>query len=167
MPKGFPSRPTTDFAKEGLFNMLENQVDLINMDILDLCSGTGNISFEFLSREAGKVIAVDQNTRCLKHIAESAKKLGITSGLTTIKDDIQRYLERTTDKYDLIFADPPYAYQKYSELVKTVFERNLLHPNGRLIVEHGRETTLIDLPHFEFVRNYGNVYFSFFINHDS
>ena len=167
VPKGFPSRPTTDFAKEGLFNILENQLDLLDLAILDLCAGTGNISFEFLSREAGTVIAVDQNTRCLRHISETAKQLGITTGLTTLKDDIQRFVERTTDTFDLIFADPPYAYSKHIDLVKTVFERDLLRSGGWLIVEHGRETKLNDLPFFEFVRSYGNVYFSFFIKDEN
>lgn len=162
VPKAFPSRPTTDFAKEGLFNILENQLDLYDLRILDLCSGTGNISFEFLSREAGNVIAVDQNSRCLRHISETAKQLGITSGLTTIKEDIVHFIERTEETFDLIFADPPYAYNKHAELVQAIYQRSLLNPGAWLIVEHGRDTKLNELPNFEFVRSYGNVYFSFF-----
>ncbi len=162
VPKGFPSRPTTDFAKEGLFNILENQLDLFDLHILDLCAGTGNISFEFLSREAGSVIAVDQNSRCLRHISLTSKALGITEGLTIVKEDILRFVARTTERFNLIFADPPYVYKHHSDLVHLIYEKNLLEPGGWMIIEHGRDTKLGDLPHFQFVRSYGNVYFSFF-----
>lgn len=162
IPKNFPSRPTTDFAKEGLFNILENQMYLEDLNILDLCSGTGNISIEFLSRESGKVTAVDQNYNCIRHLSQVSKELGCSDDITIIKSEIIKYLNRCTDKFDLIFADPPYAFQGYSEVIDLVFQKDLLKENGILIIEHGKETDLSDKTHFDFIRTYGNVCFSFF-----
>lgn len=162
VPKGFPSRPTTDFAKEGLFNMLENNFDLYDLNILDLCSGTGNISFEFLSREAGHVTAVDANFNCVRHIMKLAKEFEIDEHIDVLKSDAVKFLEKTEDKYDIIFSDPPYEASFYRELVDMTFERNLLHEDGILIIEHGKRTKLDDFPYFEKSRGYGNVVFSFF-----
>lgn len=162
IPKNFPSRPTTDFAKEGLFNVLENQMYLENLNILDLCSGTGNISVEFLSREAGTVTAVDQNYNCFRHLKKVIKELDCEKDITIVKSDIVKFLERCTSTFDIIFADPPYAYSEYDKVIETVFERNLLNENGILIVEHGKETDLSDKTHFDILRKYGNVCFSFF-----
>lgn len=162
VPKGFPSRPTTDFAKEGLFNILENQISFDELEILDLCAGTGNISFEFLSREAGFVTSVDNNLNCVRHINEIAKTLECTDEIEVLKVDILKYVRGTTKQFDLIFADPPYAYKEYDALIETIFERELLYENGILIVEHGKETNLENKTHFSFSRKFGNVYFSFF-----
>jgi 16S rRNA (guanine(966)-N(2))-methyltransferase RsmD len=162
VPKNFPSRPTTDYAKEGLFNVLEHQIDLEDLQILDLCAGTGNISFELISREAGTVTAVDINLNCLKFIRKNAQELKIEDEIRTVRMDIVHFLKLTEDHYDLIFADPPYAYKHHEEIVKTVFERDLLKNDGLLIIEHGRETKLEHITQFEFCRIYGNVYFSFF-----
>jgi 16S rRNA (guanine(966)-N(2))-methyltransferase RsmD len=162
IPKSFPSRPTTDFAKEGLFNVLEHQMSLFDLEILDLCAGTGNISFEFISREAGKVTAVDSNSNCLRYILKNAIDFKINEEIETIKSDILAFLKRTDRTFDLIFADPPYEYQFHAEIAQIVFERKLLNENGLLIIEHGRHTKLTELPNFELVRTYGNVYFSFF-----
>jgi 16S rRNA (guanine966-N2)-methyltransferase len=161
-PKNFPSRPTTDFAKEGLFNMLEHQMSLYDLEILDLCAGTGNISFEFLSREAGSVTAVDSNDRCVAFIRKTSVEFGIANKLQTIRADIQQFVSRTERRYDLIFADPPYKYEAYVSLVQKILERELLNENGTLIVEHGKETNLSTMEGYEFTRNYGNVHFSFF-----
>ena len=162
IPKSFPSRPTTDFAKEGLFNVLEHQMSLDELEILDLCAGTGNISFEFISREAGNVTAVDINSNCLRYIRKNAEEFKISEQIETIKSDILFYLKRTDRKFDLIFADPPYEYKSHSEIAQIVFERELLKEDGLLIIEHGRHTKMENEPHFELVRQYGNVYFSFF-----
>lgn len=132
------------------------------MEILDLCAGTGNISFEFISREAGTVTAVDSNTNCLRYIQKSAAELGIKDELETVKSDILAYLKRTDRTFDLIFADPPYDYKFHAEIAQIVFERNLLKENGLLIIEHGRQTDLHEITQFDFCRTYGNVYFSFF-----
>lgn len=162
IPKNFPSRPTTDFAKEGLFNILENQLYLENLNILDLCAGTGNISIEFLSRESGKVTAVDQNYNCIRHISQVSRELGCSNDIKIVKSEIIKFLSKCEDKYDLIFADPPYAFTGYSDIIQLVFDRHLLMENGILIIEHGKETDLSDKTHFDFTRTYGNVYFSFF-----
>lgn len=162
VPKSFPSRPTTDFAKEGLFNILEHQIALYDLEILDLCAGTGNISFEFLSREAGEVTAVDMNSNCLRFIQKNATEFGIKDHLDTIKSDILLYLGRTDRKFDLIFADPPYEYKHHADIAKLVFERDLLKEDGLLIIEHGKYTNLENITHFDFSRTYGNVHFSFF-----
>lgn len=167
IPKSFPSRPTTDFAKEGLFNILEHQYSLDNLKILDLCAGSGNISFEFLSREAGTIVAVDKDFKCYKHIKAMAHKYECEDKIAVIKADLIKYLNQTNEKFDLIFADPPYAYEHYPEIPKLVFENELLNEGGVLIVEHGKQTSLKDITHFDFERMYGGVHFSFFqINDD-
>jgi 16S rRNA (guanine(966)-N(2))-methyltransferase RsmD len=162
VPSNFPSRPTTDFAKEGLFNVLENQVDLTELKILDLCSGTGNISLEFLSRGVGKVTAVDTHTNCLKFVQKNANSIGITNGIETVKSDLISFIKSTNQTFDIIFADPPFNYDNYSEIVKEVFERNLLHEEGVLILEHSKQKSFATEQKFSFYRNYGNVTFSFF-----
>ncbi len=162
VPKSFPSRPTTDFAKEGLFNMLENRIDMDNLRILDLCAGTGNIAFEFISREAGTVTAVDSNFNCVRHIRTLAKSFEVEAEIATIQSDIIKHLTTTEMKYDLVFSDPPYEFPKYKEIVDLVFDRNILNEDGLLIVEHGKRTDLSELQNFVQARTYGNVVFSFF-----
>ena len=162
VPKNFPSRPTTDFAKEGLFNVLENQIYFEDLHILDLCAGTGNISIEFLSRESGKVVAVDKNFNCVRHIKKMVNKYDCEKDIHVIKADILKYLGKTEEKFDIIFADPPYAYPDHKEITKIVFERELLNTDGILIIEHGKEVNLEDITHFQIMRIYGNVRFSFF-----
>ncbi|MDG2441001.1 MAG: 16S rRNA (guanine(966)-N(2))-methyltransferase RsmD [Crocinitomicaceae bacterium] len=168
LPKGFPSRPTTDFAKEGLFNVLEHQLYLEDLNILDLCAGTGSITLEFLSREAGKVVAVDRNYNCVRHIVKMGKQYDCMDDLNVVKSDLLKYLRKTTDTFDLIIADPPYVYEHHAEIAAIVFERNLLKEDGILIIEHGKETKLESITHFDILRTYGNVNFSFFkINEDA
>lgn len=162
VPKKFPSRPTTDFAKEGLFNMLENRFDLNGLRLLDLCAGTGNISFEWLSREAGRVVAVDSNFNVIRHIKTLAKSFEIESVIQVVQSDVIKFLGKTDDCFDVIFADPPYDVAFHSEIVKLVFEKELLNKNGVLIIEHGKRTDLSQLPFYESSRGYGNVVFSFF-----
>ncbi|MCO5259257.1 MAG: 16S rRNA (guanine(966)-N(2))-methyltransferase RsmD [Crocinitomicaceae bacterium] len=162
VPKSFPSRPTTDFAKEGLFNILENRFDFINLDLLDVCAGTGNISFEWLSREAGNVVAVDANYNVTKHIRSLAKDFGMLDAIQVIHSDGIKFLEKCDQKFDVIFADPPYEVKFHEQIVQLVNEKKLLKEDGLLIVEHGKRTDLSHLKGFEFARGYGNVVFSFF-----
>jgi len=162
IPKKFPSRPTTDFAKEGLFNVLMHQMELEDLKILDLCAGTGSISIEFLSREAGSVLAVDQNYNCVRHIQEMAKRFECEDDLVVYKQEMLRFLEKSTQKFDLIFSDPPYEYSHHARIAELVFERELLEENGLLIIEHGKQTDCSDITHFKYSRIYGNVHFSFF-----
>lgn len=164
VPKNFPSRPTTDYAKEGLFNILDNQIDLYDLNILDLCVGTGNISFELLSREAGVVTAVDTNLNCLRFVRKNAEEMKIDEEIRTVKMDILHFLKLTEETYDLIFADPPYDYKHCDEITKIVFERNLLNEGGILVIEHGKQTSLETITQFDFLRTYGGVHFSFFRN---
>lgn len=160
-PKGFPSRPTTDFAKEGLFNVLENKFSLVDLKILDLCAGTGNISLEFASREAGHITSVDQNFNCVKFIKNLVKEVGLEEVMEVHRADVRDFLRKTSHTYDLIFSDPPYDATIHASLVETIFERQLLNKDGLVIIEHGRRTDLTQFPQYDETRSYGNVYFSF------
>ncbi len=166
IPKNFPSRPTTDFAKEGLFNLLENQFDIEDMKVLDLCAGTGNISFEFVSRGIGHVTCVDKDFNCVKFIRQHSIEFGIEEKMDVIKMDVILYLKKTNLKFDIIFSDPPYDVKFHDQIAQVVFERKLLNEDGVLIVEHGRHTRLEQIPQFDVLRPYGNVYFSFFTNRE-
>lgn len=137
---------------------------LEDLHILDLCAGTGNISIEFLSREAGTVVAVDKNYHCYKYINKVSHELGCESEIRVIKSDILKFLDHNAEKFDIIFADPPYAYEHHQTIAEKVFKRELLNDEGILVIEHGKETSLESLPHFLFSRKYGNVHFSFFQN---
>ncbi len=161
-PKNFPSRPTTDFAKEGLFNVLENAIDLIDLKILDLCAGTGNISLEFASREAGVITSVDTNYNCCRFIQKMIEENNLNHVMNVVKADVRDFARRCNETYDLIFMDPPYEISFYDELISLIFERNLLNKEGMLVVEHGKKTDFSSHPKFERVKNYGNVNFSFF-----
>jgi 16S rRNA (guanine(966)-N(2))-methyltransferase RsmD len=161
-PKNFPSRPTTDFAKEGLFNVLENAIELSELKILDLCAGTGNISLEFASREAGTITSVDTNFNCCRFIQKMIDENNLNQVMNVVKGDVRDFVRRCDQKYDLIFMDPPYEISFYDELIGLIFERNLLLLDGLLVVEHGKKTDFSNHPNFERVKNYGNVNFSFF-----
>ncbi len=132
------------------------------MEILDLCAGTGSITFEFLSRENGHVTAVDQHSLCLRHLLKMAKQFGCEEELTTVKSDVLKFVSNTPQQFDLIFADPPYNFKHYDELVRIIFERQLLTENGVMVLEHGKEINPESITHFQFMRTYGNVHFSFF-----
>ncbi|MBC7864368.1 MAG: 16S rRNA (guanine(966)-N(2))-methyltransferase RsmD [Bacteroidia bacterium] len=160
-PKNLPARPTTDFAKTGLFNILNNHLDYEGLHVLDLFCGAGNISFEFGSRGAEKIIAIDQNIRCVKFIA-SEKEILDLSCITVYKSEVFSFLKKCDQKFDVIFADPPYNTATTANIPQIVFEKEMLNENGWLIVEHGERESLAHLPHFSNVRNYGNVHFSFF-----
>ena len=160
-PRNFPSRPTTDFAKEALFNILENQYELPDLKVLDLFAGTGSISLEFISREANYVTSVDNHGISCKFL--HSMKTSVNAGnWQIIKKEAIKFLEETTEKFDLIFADPPFAMPGQAEIVRLVFERQLLQENGSLIIEHGRENNFENITQFRQIRNYGGVCFSFF-----
>lgn len=142
--------------------MLENRFDFIDLKLLDLCAGTGNISFEWLSREAGEVVAVDNNFNVTRHIKSLARSFDVTDRIQVVHSDVVKYLEKTTGKFDLIFADPPYDVKFHKDIVRLVTEKQLLTDNGVLIIEHGKRTDLSGFPGYELSRGYGNVVFSFF-----
>ncbi len=160
-PKKFPSRPTTDMAKEALFSILDAKVYFENLDILDLFSGTGNISLEFLSRGVGKVISVDSHFVSWKFQQKTADSLNEPSW-QVLKQDAFTYLENTNQQFDIIFADPPYGFADLEKIPAMVFEKNILVDDGMLIVEHSSRTSLKGVPHFKKSRDYGGVSFSFF-----
>jgi len=162
-PKNLPVRPTTDLAKEALFNILQNKIGFDDIRVLDLFSGTGNISMEFASRGAAQVISVDRSVQCVHYLKDTARQHGLTN-IKTFKDDVFKYLQLETDQYDLIFADPPYDMNQIPEIPKIVFEKNLLLPGGLLIVEHQSMQNLSNHPAFSEQRKYGHSSFSFFNN---
>lgn len=160
-PKNLPVRPTTDFAKEGLFNILNNKIDFENLQVLDLFAGTGNITFEFASRGAGKVHCIDKHTPCISYIKETAKALKLNI-ITTERADVFKYLEKSFAQFDLIFADPPYELENLPQIHQLVFSNNWLKADGLLIIEHGQKTDLTEREGYLETRKYGNVNFSFF-----
>lgn len=160
-PNNLPVRPTTDMAKESLFNILENHVDFEDITVLDLFAGTGNISYELVSRGCPRVTAVDENNNCIKFIRDTAAKLNMEE-LLAIRSDVFRFIPMHKVKYDLIFADPPYDSQHYDLLVSLIFEHNLLKEGGMLVVEHNKFIDFKEHPRFVEQRRYGKVNFSFF-----
>lgn len=160
-PKNLPVRPTTDRAKEGLFNILANRFDFSEVKALDLFAGTGNLSYELASRSCESVVAVDSNRRCTEFINQTALKIG-ASAITTLRASATDFLSGTYLKFDLILADPPYDYEDYEELVERVFDREVLTAHGILIIEHDSKMALDELPNFRENRRYGNSSFSFF-----
>ncbi|MEN9743692.1 MAG: hypothetical protein RLZZ65_1497 [Bacteroidota bacterium] len=162
-PPGFPSRPTTDYAKEGLFNVLENSFDLDDARVLDLCAGTGNISFEFVSRGAASLLAIDSHPRCVQYLKKNVESLQIADVMQVYKSDCVIYCKNAKDvQYDLIFADPPFHLGFHEELLQHIFNKKLLSPDGIVVIEHGKQNDFSEHPNFDYCRNFGNVYFSFF-----
>jgi 16S rRNA (guanine966-N2)-methyltransferase len=162
-PKNLPVRPTTDFAKEGLFNVLTNEFDFEELEVLDLFSGTGNIAYEFVSREVKKVLCIDQNYNCVSFIKKTSKELDFKQ-LNVFKNDVFRYLNQYKQSFDIIFADPPYDLKEIPLIPGLVFKNQLLKKNGWLIIEHDKRTDLSEFPNFLVQRKYGNVNFSIFQN---
>lgn len=161
-PKNLPVRPTTDMAKEALFNILGNHFNLTQLKVLDLFTGTGNMSYEFGSRGAEPIISVDTDFGCVNFIKKTAKEFDLD--ITPIKSDVIKFLEKNKGTYDIIFADPPYdmSDENFKKIVSLVFENELLDPEGMLIVEHSKHTKLDDCEFHSFDRNYGGTVFSFF-----
>ncbi|QEM10206.1 16S rRNA (guanine(966)-N(2))-methyltransferase RsmD [Mucilaginibacter rubeus] len=160
-PKNLPVRPTTDLAKEALFNILLNQIEFEGIKVLDLFSGTGNISLEFASRGASEVISVDRSVHCVNYLKDTSRQHKLTQ-IKTYREDVFKYLNVETEQYDLIFADPPYDLNRIPDLPKVIFEKNLLKPDGLLIVEHQSLQNLSNHPAFVEQRKYGHSSFSFF-----
>ena len=161
-PKKLPVRPTTDMAKEALFNILNHRYHFHDISVLDLFSGTGNISYEFASRGVKNIVCVDKNYHCIKFINTTAHDFNMP--LITVRGDVFNYLLNTKKKHDVIFADPPYDFDvdTFSKIPNIVFKNNLLKQNGLLIVEHSKHTNLSHLNHFLYSKIYGGNMFSFF-----
>ena len=163
-PKNLPTRPTTDIAKEALFNVLNNKYYLEDLSVIDLFAGIGSISIEFASRGTQNIISVDKHFGCIKFINTVSKDLDLN--ITTIKSDVYKFLERSSIKADIIFADPPYDFSEtqFDAILTAVFEKNMLEEDGLLIIEHSKQTDLTTHSNFSYAKKYGGSVFSFFEN---
>ncbi len=161
-PKNLPVRPTTDMAKEALFNILNNHFNFGELKILDLFSGTGNIAYEFASRGATPLVAVDADMGCVNYIRKIATEFDFD--ITPIKSDVFAFLQKHKGSYDIIFADPPYHIDQkdFEKIPVLIFENDILDEEGMLIIEHSKDTKLENLDNFSFARTYGGTTFSFF-----
>ena len=161
-PKKLPVRPTTDFAKEGLFNIINNRYHFNDIGVLDLFSGTGNISFEFASRGVRSITSVDAHGACVRFIDSVSVELDLS--ISSIKSDVFKFLSRPHDPYDIIFADPPYSFdvEQFLAIADAVIQNEMLNDEGCLIIEHSKHTHLSDHDHHFESRRYGGSIFSFF-----
>ena len=160
-PKNITARPTTDFAKESLFNLLNNRMDFEGIDVLDLFAGTGGIGIECVSRGARDVTAVEIAHVQQNWIISCCKQLGIRN-LSVIRGDVFKFLNACRTKYDLIFADPPYALEQLPTLPDVILGQDILKEDGWLVIEHGKDTDFTTHPRHVETRTYGSVHFSFF-----
>lgn len=160
-PKNITARPTTDFAKESLFNLLNNRMDFDGIDMLDLFAGTGGIGIECVSRGAREVTAVEIAHVQQNWIISCCRQLGIRN-LSVIRGDVFKFLSACRTKYDLIFADPPYALEQLPTLPDVILGQDILKEDGWLVIEHGKDTDFTTHPRHYETRTYGSVHFSFF-----
>lgn len=161
-PRNLPVRPTTDMAKEALFNILNNSYDFDELSVLDLFAGTGSISYEFASRGVQKITSVDGHFSCIKFIKQTAESFNMP--IEVIKADVFKFITAIQNPYDIVFADPPYDFsiEDYNKLTSTIFENNIVDTNGTLILEHEKQKDLSQANFFMQSRNYGGCMFSFF-----
>ncbi len=156
------TRPTTDRAREALFNILANRLDFDGLRALDLFAGTGSLSYELCSRGAVRVVAVEKDPAMHAFIQKTAVSLSLSATLHAVRMDVFQYLESGTESYQLILADPPYALSGIERLPEKVFNRGLLQPGGYLVVEHNGVTSFPERMERVLLRNYGDTSFSFF-----
>lgn len=161
-PARIPARPTTEVAKEGLFNMLHNSMDIEGIKTLDIFGGTGSISYELASRGAADLTLVERDPITIDFIKKTAQELKITDRLQIIKGDVFKYMKQCTEQYNLIFAGPPYALTNIDEIPLLVFEKQLLLPDGIFILEHTPRNDYQHHPRFTRIKNYGTTVFTFF-----
>ena len=163
VPNSFKARPTTDFAKENLFNVLSNNYFDFEDGVtaLDLFAGTGSISIELVSRGCDKVISVEKDPQHLSFISQVMREVK-TDKCFPVRADVFKFIEKCSEQFDFIFADPPYALKDLQSIPGRIFENGLLKEDGLLVLEHGKDQNLEDYPHFIERRIYGSVNFSFF-----
>lgn len=161
IPRTFKARPTTDFAKENIFNVINGYIDWENTTALDLFSGTGSISLELLSRGCKQVVSVEKDRDHARFISQCMEKIGAEEHIL-IKGDVFRFLKSCHQKFDLIFADPPYALPELPTIPDLIFQHDLLKEDGLLVFEHGKNNDFSSNPHFIEHRSYGSVNFSLF-----
>lgn len=163
-PANMPyTRPTTDIAKEGLFNILHHSLDIEGLKTLDLFGGTGSISYELASRGARELTIVEKDSTMYNFIKKTLEELKIEN-MKPVKMDVFKYIEQSTDQFDFIFAGPPYALSNINDLPRLIFEKKLLNPKGWFVLEHTPRNDYKDFPFFKRERKYGTTIFSIFIN---
>ena len=162
VPSNITARPTTDFARENIFNVIENLIDLEGAVALDLFAGTGAVSFEFLSRECESVTSVEKNHVQFNFIRKVRDQLNVKN-MTLIKGDVFRFIETTRQKFDVIFVDPPYDLPNFGEIPGKILASELVKPGTVFVMEHSKNYDFSQLPHFHQHRAYGSVNFSIFI----
>lgn len=160
-PNNFKARPTTDMAKESLFNILVNTIDFEEVKVLDLFGGTGGISYEFASRGCADITCVELNFNHFKFIKKTADELKF-EGMKVVRADVLKYIPTCNEKFDVVFADPPYDLPQLPQIPQMVFDNNLLNENGIFIMEHSANNNFSELPQFYQHKHYGAVNFSFF-----
>ncbi|MBQ6189636.1 MAG: RsmD family RNA methyltransferase [Bacteroidaceae bacterium] len=161
VPRTFKARPTTDFAKENLFNVLMGYIDFEGASALDLFAGTGSITLELLSRGCSRVVSVEKDPLHYRFITSFLEKLGDEAAVP-VKGDVFKFLASIHEQFDFIFADPPYTLPNIADLPDLVLERDLLSPEGVFVLEHGKANDFKDHPYLIDHRSYGSVNFSFF-----
>lgn len=161
-PAGIPARPTTEVAKEGLFNSLTNSMDIEGISVLDIFGGTGSISYEMASRGAANLTIVERDLVSVDFIKKTATELGIKDKMRIVRNDVFKFIKQCTEQYDFIFAGPPYALQNIDDLPLLVFEKQLLLPGGVFVLEHTPRNDYTRHEHFTRMKNYGTTVFSFF-----
>lgn len=160
-PAKIPARPTTDVAKEGLFNTLNNMLDFEGLKTLDIFGGTGSISYELASRNATDLTIVERDRKTLGFIKKTIKELSF-DGFKVFPLDVFKYLNQCESRYQFIFAGPPYALEEIDQIPIIIFNKNLLQPNGIFVLEHTPRNNYEQHPNFEKTKNYGTTIFSFF-----
>ncbi len=160
-PDNLPVRPTTDFAKSALFNILNNYFDFEQLNVLDLFSGTGSIAYEFVSRSVLSVTCVDEDINCIKFIKKTAENLKMNQ-LKCIHSEVFRFINQPMNPFDIIFADPPFDMKETDNLPDIIFEKKLLKEDGWLIVEHQSKRKLNSIIQPSDFRKYGNCAFSIY-----
>ncbi len=160
-PAGYKARPTTDFAREALFNILDNEYEFDDLKVLDLFGGTGAVSYEFASRGVGRVYCVEMSRENASFIKTESSRLGL-GNVTMVRDNVFDFLNVCHEKFDIVFADPPYAIDGLETIPDKIFEKDILHPDCYFILEHGPGHDFSSHPHFFKQRSYGKVHFTFF-----
>lgn len=161
IPHTFKARPTTDFAKENIFNVLNSYIDFEDATALDLFAGTGSISLELLSRGCQQVVSIEKDRDHHAFIRQCVQKLGADNSVV-IRGDVFRYIKSCSQQFDFIFADPPYQLTELAQIPDLIFEKDLLKEEGIFVLEHGAQNDFSNHPHFVEHRKYGSVNFSIF-----
>jgi len=160
--KNWPTRPTTDYSKEGLYNILMNKIDFEEIVFLDLFGGTGSHCYEMISRGCEDATYVDKFPAAVRFVQETSKQFGIDEYLQIVREDVFKFIKKTTRHYDLIFAGPPYPLKNIADIPDIVISSGILKSDGMLILEHNPNVNLDDHPHLIDQRSYGQTIFSFF-----